>query len=814
MTYKPEQAQLFYAALTGMQNPPLVWQWFCDYDKERRDLAGWEYAYMNPAKLADLQSRGCGVFTSVNGSTTGGRGKNDIDIFRAVFMDSDGAPFPDQWPIPPHAIVKRDDTHFHAYWFIDGDCSAMEWMIAQKQIALHFGSDESMVNPDRVMRVPGFLHQKSLDNRVLYELAELHADMPRYKLRDVISRFTLTDEKMMKMGEWVRQRSAQYVGGMDDFDDNEHNCKQFIDYLKNRAEQSISGQGGNHVLFKTAAAGRDDGLSPQKTYELMLDYWDANNEPPWGDEMWPTIQNVYKYSQNGAGARSVHARLAEQPAMLRGMSLTPVEQAIYVPELTKAQTKAADVAKKDGLLNLIAANPDVNPEELDLGGFYGKEHDPNATTFYMRHASRGQMFIYEEELYVYNGHIFVKMDMVHLAGMMYEELAAQIPSTSVVNGSTELLRHKLRKNAPAKIPAWRNDPDRDASGCVVFNNCIYDVNTGETFAHTPDFISCTLLPYDYDPSADCPEWKNFLNSIWGRTAQFPVDTYVELIPALQKFMGYLVTDDTSLHKMAYLIGKPRAGKSLITRVMTTVFGDSNVGNPSLTSIIDPAIQVDIWDKKVAIINDASDTTSNRSEVVATIKNISGEDAMTVNRKFLKAIKVKYRCRLVITSNTLPSLTEASSAMVDRGLFFPFNRSFVGKEDPHLEGKLIAEASGIFNWCIEGLKMLKASNMILSNPACAMEEVDTFRALSNPLAGFVDAALIMRPDAVVDAHEVFTRYRHWMFESGSKSGFQDPNNFYRNIRALPNINVVKRGANIVLVGAFLRPVEEPDAGVPM
>ena len=57
MTYKPEQAQLFYAALTGMQNPPLVWQWFCDYDKERRDLAGWEYAYMNPSKLADLQAR-------------------------------------------------------------------------------------------------------------------------------------------------------------------------------------------------------------------------------------------------------------------------------------------------------------------------------------------------------------------------------------------------------------------------------------------------------------------------------------------------------------------------------------------------------------------------------------------------------------------------------------------------------------------------------------------------------------------------------------------------------------------------------------
>lgn len=815
MTYKPEQAQAFYAALTGMQNPPLVWQWFCDYDKERRDLAGWEYAYFNPAKLADLQTRGCGVFTSVNGSTTGGRGKNDIDIFRAVFMDSDGAPFPERWVVQPHAIVKRDDTHFHAYWFLDGDCSAMEWMVAQKQIALHYDSDESMVNPDRVMRVPGFLHQKSLDNRVTYELAELHADMPRYKLRDIIKHFTLTDEKVMKIGQWVQQRSAQYVGGMDDFDDNDHNVNQYIRYLTHRAEQSVSGQGGNHVLFKTAAAGRDYQLSPQKTYELMLDHWDARNDPPWGDEMWPTVQNVYKYSQNGVGARSFAARLTEQPAMLPGMSLTPVESVMYVPELTKSQEKTKaqdDMLQKKNALEAIMASGDADTAAVDFTDFYGKQHDLNATTFYTRHASKGQMFIYREELYVFTGKVYEKRDLIMLTGMMYAELGSQMPNNGDVNGATDLLKHKLRTNAPMKMPEWRSDPMRDTSGCLVFNNCILDLNTNEVFPHTHDLRTTSILPYDYNPEAQCPNWLAFLQSIWGSTAAHPDNTYVELIPALQKFMGYLLLDDIGLHKMAYLIGKPRAGKSMITKVMNMVYGHENIGNPSLDTITEPAIQASIWNKKVAIINDAADSVARKSDLVSIIKNITGGDVREVNRKFLSSISVTFRCRIVITSNTLPALTEASSAMVDRGLFFPFNRSFAGREDLGLENKLMTETQGILNWCIQGLRMLNECERRLVNPECAMEEVRTFRSLSNPLASFVDTCLISRPDAITNAHDVFTRYRQWMLNSGSKGGFQDPNNFFRNLRALPDVNVVERNKDLLLLGAIIRPVEEPDNGI--
>lgn len=803
MTYKPEQAQLFYAALTGMQNPPLVWQWFCDYDKDRRDLAGWEYAYMNPVKLADLQARGCGVFTSVNGSTTGGRGKNDIDIFRAVFMDSDGAPFPDQWPIPPHAIVKRDDTHFHAYWFIDGDCSAMEWMIAQKQIALHFGSDESMVNPDRVMRVPGFMHQKSLDNRVLYELAELHADMPRYKLRDVISRFTLTDEKMMKMGEWVRQRSAQYVGGMDDFDDNDHNCKQFITYLKERAEQSISGQGGNHVLFKTAAAGRDYQLSPQKTYELMIDYWDANNEPPWGDEMWPTVQNVYKYSQNGVGARSFAARITEQAAMLPGMSLTPVEQAIYVPEAPVVDEKQQIAESVARLAEAIESGDDSMMQPDDM--VYSSNHTRNAMLFMWLHCRKGEYLVDDGIMYQFNGKIYEAQAPDFLKVKLATEMQLSFPSESTINGTANLIKLLLARSAPSKWPEWKGDPDKDTSGLICFNNGILDINENLWYEHTHLLRIRTILPFDYDHQATCPTWENFLRDVWGNSK------YEPLIEQLQMWFGYMLMDDTSQQKMLIMSGTGGAGKSTIMRTLNKMVGDYNCAFPNLNGLTKDSQLAALFDKPVAILNDVSDPSpSNATAVVERIKGIVGQDKLTIDRKYLTSIEVSFRCRLNVTCNAFPRLSESSNAMLRRGLFFTTKRSFVGKEDMTLEPRIEKEMTGIINWAIAGIKKLQKIGKLENHP-CMNDDIEIFRMLTSPLETFVQDALVYREDAYITIPDLCKRYKAWSTLNEGSRMFSNQS-LISKIGVFPGLSLAKRGRDYVLEGAYLRPDDEPDNGV--
>ena len=50
----------------------------------------------------------------------------------------------------------QPSTRVHTYWMLETFCTDMaEWRAAQQQIAAHFGSDSSVVNPSRIMRVGG-----------------------------------------------------------------------------------------------------------------------------------------------------------------------------------------------------------------------------------------------------------------------------------------------------------------------------------------------------------------------------------------------------------------------------------------------------------------------------------------------------------------------------------------------------------------------------------------------------------------------------------------------------------------------------------
>ena len=63
------------------------------------------------------------------------------------------------------------------------------------------------------------------------------------------------------------------------------------------------------------------------------------------------------------------------------------------------------------------------------------------------------------------------------------------------------------------------------------------------------------------------------------------------------------------------------------------------------------------------------------------------------------------CAFVILANGPPSLNDSSGALLRRYIVIQMPFSFVGKEDPDLETKLLDERSGILKWMIEGRRML-------------------------------------------------------------------------------------------------------------
>ncbi len=118
-------------------------------------------------ELAVLNQRGAGIFVMVNqgdgivhpGDKTCRTAKNVVAV-RSVFADLDGAPLdPVLKALPPDIVVESSPGRFHTYW-LTNDCPLGEFTQRQKQIALKFSSDPKVCDLPRVMRLPGFFHQK------------------------------------------------------------------------------------------------------------------------------------------------------------------------------------------------------------------------------------------------------------------------------------------------------------------------------------------------------------------------------------------------------------------------------------------------------------------------------------------------------------------------------------------------------------------------------------------------------------------------------------------------------------------------------
>lgn len=111
------------------------------------------------APLQIDNGKGRGVFFAPN---EGGPDDASVTRIRAVWADFDGVPLPTAFRLEPHLVIETSARRYHVYWLVD-DLPTAAFKQVQQAISVTFGSDTSVCNPSRVMRLPGFIHQKPAD---------------------------------------------------------------------------------------------------------------------------------------------------------------------------------------------------------------------------------------------------------------------------------------------------------------------------------------------------------------------------------------------------------------------------------------------------------------------------------------------------------------------------------------------------------------------------------------------------------------------------------------------------------------------------
>ena len=125
------------------------------------------------AALIRLNKQGAGVFVTINETDLRGRKAENVIAVRRYFVDTDGAPHKPiliaarDSGILPSCVVESSPGNFHIYW--KAACDLAEFRTVQTALSNKFGTDSSVHDLPRVMRLPGFFHQKRVNGIHLNE---------------------------------------------------------------------------------------------------------------------------------------------------------------------------------------------------------------------------------------------------------------------------------------------------------------------------------------------------------------------------------------------------------------------------------------------------------------------------------------------------------------------------------------------------------------------------------------------------------------------------------------------------------------------
>jgi putative DNA primase/helicase len=333
------------------------------------------------------------------------------------------------------------------------------------------------------------------------------------------------------------------------------------------------------------------------------------------------------------------------------------------------------------------------------------------------------------------------------------------PTKSRVENVADALRAVCNLPASSVPPCWlQDDPGLDPFDILACRNGLLHLPTRRLLPGTPAFYTLTGLDFAFDPYAPAPiRWGQFLAELW------PDDP--ECRDTLQEVFGYCLTPQTHYQKVFMLVGPKRSGKGTIGRVLRRLLGDRNVCGPMFANMGEPFGLSILIGKSLAIIADARISGRTDTAVLTErLLSISGEDTLSIPRKYLPDWTGKLSTRFLLLTNELPRIEDASGALASRFIVLTLTQSFYGREDHGLFERLLPELPGILNWALAGWDRLYTRGHFVQ-PHSSTELIQQLEDLGSPVGAFVRERCEIGPGFEVAQAALFEAWKGWCQENG-------------------------------------------------
>ena len=266
----------------------------------------------------------------------------------------------------------------------------------------------------------------------------------------------------------------------------------------------------------------------------------------------------------------------------------------------------------------------------------------------------------------------------------------------------------------------------------------------------------------YDPAAACPTWLAHLDLVFGEDTAY--------IEGFQELCGYSLLQENPEQIMAILYGIGKNGKSVTIGALARVWGDYavNIAAESLMVRRNDGPRSDLARLHGARLVTASEGESRASLAESVVKQITGDDAITVRRLYENEFQFRPGAKIFLATNHEPRIRGTDEGIWRRLWLLPFTVTIPEeKRDPAILERLEAEGAGILNWCLEGLRRYQANGSRLAPPEKVLAATARFRSESDMVGRFLAQEMKTDPMGTIERTVLYKIYLKWCEDEGEK-----------------------------------------------
>ena len=350
--------------------------------------------------------------------------------------------------------------------------------------------------------------------------------------------------------------------------------------------------------------------------------------------------------------------------------------------------------------------------------------------------------------------------MVKDAMLQQYEEAARIEDLNFAAKSLNMKAiREVIQAAQSELPIAISAGDLDCDPWLLnATNVTVDLRTGSQRSHDRNDLLTKQCPIEYDAEAKCPRWERFLSEVFASNP--------DLVPFVQRAVGYSLTGDVREECLFLMYGEGRNGKGVFIKTIASVLG-GYAGTADFSTFLASRDDGRPQDGVAAMRGQrfvASQESREGAELSeALIKTLTGGDVVRARRLFENSYEFLPTAKIWMATNHKPRIKGMDTGIWSRLKLLPFVECFEGREDKTLKTRLQAEASGILAWAVKGCaEWLRVG---LSFPESVLKATAEYRLESDQLGRFMEERCECGKHFTARARDLYMAYRKWSADTG-------------------------------------------------